>query len=141
MSKQLTKPCETCPYRRDVPAAFWSEVEFQKVLAGEASFFGAVFACHKQIALDDGRQALCAGFVLDQKKRGVPSIALRVMLRKPDVAEMFDKVEPPDGVEMFDDAIEMCRVNLERIEAGDVADPELAARHLTQLRRRKRKRR
>ena len=54
------RPCISCPYRRDVPAAVWAPEEYDKLPGydlptGEQPI--SVFDCHQQ----DGR--LCAGWV------------------------------------------------------------------------------
>jgi hypothetical protein len=54
------RPCESCPYRRDVPSGVWVAEEYAKLPAydrptGEQP--AAIFLCHQQ----DGRA--CAGWV------------------------------------------------------------------------------
>lgn len=67
-----TSPCNNCPYRKDAPLQHWSIDEFKDLIAKDSSYMGATYGCHK----NDGK--LCTGFVMDQDKRGVPSIALRI---------------------------------------------------------------
>jgi hypothetical protein len=53
------RPCETCPYRRDVPAGVWSADEYAKLPAYDRPTQQqppAVFLCHQH----DGRA--CAGW-------------------------------------------------------------------------------
>lgn len=54
-----SRPCGSCPYRRDVPSGVWEPVEYAKLPAydrptGEQP--AAMFLCHQQ----DGR--VCAGW-------------------------------------------------------------------------------
>ena len=47
--KCRTAPCETCPYRRDVPSGVWSADEYEKLLAYDNCTYGqppGVFYCH-----------------------------------------------------------------------------------------------
>lgn len=53
------RPCESCPYRRDVPSGVWDASEYAKLPAYDndtASQPAGVFLCHQQ----DGR--VCAGW-------------------------------------------------------------------------------
>ena len=54
------RPCISCPYRRDVPAAVWAPEEYEKLPGYDGETWEqppSVFDCHQQ----DGR--LCAGWV------------------------------------------------------------------------------
>lgn len=54
------RPCQSCPYRRDVPSGVWHPEEYEKLSAydlGTSDQPPSVFMCHQQ----DGR--LCAGWV------------------------------------------------------------------------------
>lgn len=101
------KPCGNCPYRKDAPLRLWHRDEFKKVLDSEASPFGSVFGCHKQ------NGELCIGWVLDQRRRNVPSVAFRMALVGKD-GEAIGKCleESTDGGhELFPDVFSMCRAN------------------------------
>lgn len=53
------RPCESCPYRTDVPSGVWSEDEYAKLPAydNETGFqTPAVFMCHQQ------DERMCAGW-------------------------------------------------------------------------------
>ena len=53
------RPCESCPYRADVPSGIWAADEYDKLPAYDQPTFAqptAVFLCHQQ----DGRA--CAGW-------------------------------------------------------------------------------
>lgn len=109
--KHPVKPCADCPYRLDAPAFKWHRSEFRKVLAAERSYFGAVFACHqhKERAPDD--RGVCAGWATDQKRRGLPSIALRVaLIRDTELQEAFERLDPT-AVGLYPDVFAMCRAN------------------------------
>src|ERR1700755_2439595 len=87
---QCKRPCRSCPYRKDAPVKLWAEDEFDKVLAGEADLLGSVFLCHRN------HGGVCVGFLMDQDKRGHPSIALRISLIRHDVTRAYlDSLNSP----------------------------------------------
>jgi hypothetical protein len=109
------KPCKDCPYRLDAPLGKWHADEFHNVLAAERDVIGKVFACHKHLALPVEHRGMCAGWLLDQKNRRVPSIALRMQLaRQPVAAQALDQVH--STVPMFETSEQMCAANLRAIE-------------------------
>lgn len=92
------QPCQNCPYRKDAPIAHWHISEFAQLLESEKSQFGTVYGCHK----GDGQ--ICVGWLMNQNKRRLPSIALRMALIKHNInsnhfsslqcnSEMFHTVE------------------------------------------------
>lgn len=76
MEYKRTSPCTTCPYRKDVKLKTWDKAEFKDLLANDQTQMGTVYACHKK----DGH--VCVGWLMDQYKRGLPSIMLRLSLLK-----------------------------------------------------------
>lgn len=59
------RPCESCPYRRDVPSGVWSADEYEKLREYDGQGFEqplSVFQCHQNERSDD-RARLCAGWV------------------------------------------------------------------------------
>lgn len=93
-----TSPCNNCPYRKDAPLQHWSVLEFTDLIKADRDYMGKAYGCHK----NDG--SLCTGFVMNQDKRGVPSIALRISLSQNQItvkdldnlkckSEMFDTIE------------------------------------------------
>ena len=59
------RPCESCPYRRDVPSGVWSAEEYEKLRGYDEPMWAqpcAVFQCH-QTGRDDRDGRLCAGWV------------------------------------------------------------------------------
>lgn len=58
-------PCESCPYRRDVPSGVWSVTEYQKLRKYDEPTHAqpaGMFQCH-QTGRGDDRSRLCAGWV------------------------------------------------------------------------------
>lgn len=99
-----TTPCANCPYRKDAPLALWSVDEFKALLASDKDYIGKVYQCHKK----DGN--VCVGWLMNQEKRRLPSIALRLSLSKNNVtAEYLDQLHC--NTPMFDTVEEMCRAN------------------------------
>jgi hypothetical protein len=106
----MKAPCENCPYRKDAPRHYWDAIEFEKVLESERSQIGSIFSCHKQASLPNNQRGFCAGWLLDQRERHVPSIALRVALLAPDALAAMEAVTD-GGHEMFSSVEAMCRAN------------------------------
>lgn len=104
-------PCSTCPYRKDAPLGHWHPIEFRKLLASEGTTFGAVYACHGQAHKEPTARGMCAGWLLDQKKRDVPSIALRVVLLKDSSAVEAIENVTSGGAKLFSSVRAMCRAN------------------------------
>jgi hypothetical protein len=53
------RPCDSCPYRRDVPSGIWAASEYDKLPLYDAETYaqpGGVFLCHQ------GTNKLCAGW-------------------------------------------------------------------------------
>lgn len=104
------RPCADCPYRQDAPLRHWHRSEFEKVLEAEASQFGSTFACHKHVVLPADRRGVCAGWLLDQQRRGLPSIALRMLLMRDRLLRRaLERVQATGP--MFKTAAAMCRAN------------------------------
>lgn len=76
-------PCNNCPYRKDAPLQFWSKEEFQDLIKKEALQFGTVYVCHKN------NGTVCKGWLMDQDKRDLPSIALRLKLSRENVTREY----------------------------------------------------
>jgi hypothetical protein len=106
------RPCENCPYRKDAPTRLWHRSEFEGVLDADADTFGGkVFNCHKHAALTPDQRGFCAGWLLDQKRRGLPSIQLRlILIQEPEAVAALDAVNA-DGLEMYSTVKGMCRAN------------------------------
>lgn len=71
------KPCESCPYRRDVPSGVWSAGEYVKLrLYDEPTPFQptSVFQCHQNDRQSE-RARVCAGWVATH---GTELLALRI---------------------------------------------------------------
>lgn len=65
MDGPAPKPCESCPYRRDVPSGVWSASEYEKLKRYDRPTHDqplAPFQCHQTGPKDD-RARLCAGWV------------------------------------------------------------------------------
>ena len=116
-------PCDNCPYRRDSPLGLWHKMHFEQVLISEynnQNVSADKFGCHKQADLPYDQQGLCAGWLLDQKLRGIPNnIALRIRLMSDKEALAAFEAVHDGGNEMYDSADEMCRANIEHIEEGE----------------------
>lgn len=59
------KPCQSCPYRRDVPSGVWSTQEYAKLPTYDGETWEQnvrLFQCHQNGA-DSERARLCGGWV------------------------------------------------------------------------------
>ena len=107
---ETREPCGSCPYRKDAPLELWHRQEYESVYASEHAecIGGSVFGCHATLKKDP---EVCAGWLLDQKRRGIPSIPLRLrLMRLPDARAALDEVTD-GGHETYDSALEMCAAN------------------------------
>lgn len=108
MGFRTREPCKTCPYRKDVPVGLWHPDEYSNLAAQDQKEFGSLFGCHAT-GKEKGGPHVCAGWLLDQKSRGIPNLSLRIaLIRSPDEAQpCLDEVHPPAGVEMYKSIEEM----------------------------------
>lgn len=119
-SHERRKPCGNCPFRKEAPLAYWhptmylmlTRIERQEEQLGQASVFG----CHKDRHEAPEKQEYCIGWLLNQRERGVPNLALRISLAMNEHHEaacaQFNECEP-DG-EMYESVEELVQVNLAR---------------------------
>jgi len=107
----MIRPCENCPYRMDAPRGHWSREEFEGVLGCEHTQLGSTYACHKQQDLTPEERGFCAGWLLDQKKRNLPSLKLRLELIRDVTAVHALKHVSAEGIPMFPTIKAMCRAN------------------------------
>lgn len=69
------QPCATCPYRRSTKLSLWSEAKFIDLQRNdEVPLDSSVYACHSSAKLPEAERRPCAGWLLDQKRRNLPSI-------------------------------------------------------------------
>lgn len=108
---EATKPCSNCPYRKDAPLQHWHKEEFQKVVDSENDYMGKTFACHKQ------NGSICVGWLMNQEKRGLPSIALRLSLTKHNVHYSYLESLSCNS-EMYEDWKEMVEANFPELLEG-----------------------
>jgi hypothetical protein len=74
------KPCATCPYLRATKRGLWSDEEYANLQAQDRNDFGSLFGCHSDAKKPEAERSLCVGWALDQKRRNIPSLSLRVLL-------------------------------------------------------------
>lgn len=99
-----TSPCNNCPYRKDAPLQHWAKEEFENLMQKDSEQIGSVFACHKK----DGH--VCVGWLMDQDKRRLPSIALRLSLSQNEVStDYLDSLKCKS--EMFNNISDMVKAN------------------------------
>lgn len=111
MKWDTREPCTSCPYRKDALKKMWAKEEFENLLAADANEFGgAMFGCHKFRNHSEEAQ-VCGGWLLDQKRRGCPSIRLRlVLIHKPEAVKAIGEVTD-GGHKLYPSIAAMCRAN------------------------------
>jgi hypothetical protein len=112
------KPCAKCPYRKDAPLELWMREEFERVLREDRKPLGLgnVFGCHKHGNRHRAgeKTPMCAGGVLDQLKRDMPSVMLRFHIAKSDNPQAtYDALNSvsSEGMELYATIEEMCAAN------------------------------
>lgn len=100
-----SSPCSTCPYRRSTPPGIWHPSEYEKLQRRDGEMIGATYGCH----LADG--TLCRGWLADQKRRGIPSIALRLKLIQDDGAVAALGAVDEKDPDLYGSIAEMCAAN------------------------------
>lgn len=111
MKFETDKPCKSCPYRRDVPVETWHRAEFEKLLTNDSNEHGgSLYGCHK---FRNRREeaSICAGWFLDQKRRGFPALMLRLYLMRNQITkEQIDAVTD-GGMQLYSSIRVMCAAN------------------------------
>lgn len=109
MKFDTLSPCGSCPYRTDAPLGLWHPLEFDNLARTERDQFGSVFACHSTAKKPE--RSVCAGWLLSQRERGIPSLSLRLMLmRDPSAAAVLESVSD-GGHELYASVQEMIEAN------------------------------
>ena len=110
MKWNIKAPCESCPYRKDSKLAFWDKAEFAGLLEQDANHItGHVFGCHQ--TRKHPEPTICAGWLLNQKNRGLPSIQLRMRLIKSEEARTCLVELTDGGNEQYGSIEEMVEAN------------------------------
>lgn len=111
MNFDRRSPCTSCPYRKDAPLHLWDLAEFESLLANDRNeMTGAVYQCHEGRKQPDEERRPCMGWMLDQKRRNVPSIQLRMLLmRNAEACAAFNEAHA--GAKLFASIAAMCRAN------------------------------
>lgn len=105
----LRAPCACCPYRRDAPLGKWHASHFIELAANDRNEFGPIYLCHCR----DGNP--CVGWVLDQRRRGLPNITLRIRAAyEPRLGDLIAEVTD-GGHRTFPSIGAMCVANLRAI--------------------------
>lgn len=112
MKSDLREPCQSCPYRKDTPTMLWHRSEFENLLRQDANELGGhVFGCHKFRKQPSEEHRYCVGWLLDQQRRGYPSIQLRLSLIKDaDLQKAVTQIGD-GGHELYPSITAMCRAN------------------------------
>lgn len=129
LSLDNPSPCKSCPYRKDVAPDRWHTAEFLNLLKQDNDpMQGSIFGCHEDVKKETPR--VCAGWLIDQKKRGFPCIQLRLkLLRTPNARELLDQLND-GGAELYPSIRQMVQAHLsaviDKLPEED-SDPSAAA--------------
>lgn len=113
------RPCESCPYRTDVPSGVWSEEEYDKLIEFDRNQWAGVFQCH-QTDRDSDKARMCAGWTY---VHGPRSIWLRMAVSNGTYPREIFAYET--DVELFEDGLEAAEWGMEEID-----DPGPQARRM-----------
>ena len=108
------RPCESCPYRRDVPSGIWAAEEYSKLLRWDRPTSEQpmdVFMCHQQ----DGR--VCAGWVGCHDGRELLGLRLAVTMGSMAYGEFRKATEYTSPVPLFASGAEAAAHGLTDIQA------------------------
>ncbi|MGW7786078.1 DUF6283 family protein [Streptomyces tricolor] len=97
------RPCESCPYRRDVPAGIWASEEYEKLRRYDADTPyqpTRVFQCHQADADSDVRR-VCAGWAGCHEGDDLLALRLAVLNGSMDTTTYRAVVEYESSVPLF----------------------------------------
>lgn len=103
------EPCTSCPYRTDAPLGLWSPAEFEALLRNDGDMLGTKYGCHEFNKRPEEAQ-VCIGWLINQRERNVPSIALRLTLMRNEPARKCFK-EAASPAPLYESIEEMCEAN------------------------------
>jgi hypothetical protein len=110
------EPCGNCPFRRSAPLAYWHPSQYTmlaEIAAGEGMLGDRTFGCHKDRGKPKKEIGSCVGWLLDQRKRGIPCLTLRIELAiEPRYAEQM--IEITGEEDCYDSIDEVVELNLAR---------------------------
>lgn len=117
-----TRPCPSCPYRRDVPSGVWDAAEYDKLRRYDQPTPyqpTRVFLCHQ------GNGRLCAGWVGCHDMDEMLAMRIAVADKSLTVAEMQAVADFVSPVELWGSGAEAAEHGL-----ADVGQPGRAAREV-----------
>ncbi|MFF0509061.1 DUF6283 family protein [Streptomyces fimicarius] len=121
------RPCESCPYRRDVPAGIWTSEEYAKLRRYDADTPDqptGLFQCHQADAGSAARR-VCGGWAGCHEGEELLALRLALLDGRIDAATYRAVVEYVPSVPLFSSGSEAAAHG----KAG-VGAPDEKARHL-----------
>ncbi|MGW2882536.1 DUF6283 family protein [Streptomyces sp. NPDC001233] len=97
------RPCESCPYRLDIPSGVWAYEEYEKLRQYDAPTANqptALFQCHQNDAASDARR-ICAGWAGCHDGAHLLSLRLAVLDRRIQASTYQAAVEYVSPVPLF----------------------------------------
>ena len=127
------RPCESCPYRRDVPAGIWASEEYAKLRRYDAETPDqptGLFQCHQADA-DSAVRRICGGWAGCHEGEELLALRLAVLDRSVDAATYRAVVEYVSPISLFSSGREAAAHG----EAGIDAPTEEARRLISKIAR------
>lgn len=108
----------------------WSIEEYKNLMVQDADpLRGASFGCHLEAGKPPGKRAICVGWLLDQKRRGAPSIPLRLrILTDKGFADYFNGLSAK-GLKLYGSIRAMYRANLGKAFPNEDRKAQWLLRH------------
>jgi hypothetical protein len=105
------KPCDECPWRRDVPTGKFRPQRFRDLAESSYDMARMMFACHKS---PEGREFICAGYLLQSSAH---NLTLRLARQEFDVSNQdeiplfatYRMMAIANGVKPSDPSLRNCR--------------------------------
>ncbi|MEV7068962.1 DUF6283 family protein [Streptomyces collinus] len=125
------RPCESCPYRRDVPAGIWASEEYAKLRRYDADTPDqptGLFQCHQADA-DSAVRRVCAGWAGCHASEELLALRLAVLDGSMDATTYLAVVEYTSPVPLFPSGSDAAAHG----EAGIDAPDETARRVINKI--------
>ena len=119
-------PCETCPYRRDVPSGIWDVAEYEKLSRYDADTVDQpqrLFQCHLTDLDNPRRRRVCAGWAGCHDTDNLLAIRLALLDGRISLATADAIRDYQSPVPLFGSGAEAAAHGMK-----DIADPSAAAR-------------
>lgn len=131
------KPCESCPYRRDVPSGVWAPCEYQKLPRYDHETWQQpieLFGCHQA----DG--ALCRGWLDTHGNQSNDLLSLRLgaAAGQIDMGEVLEAIAEGPAVPVFESGQAACDHGMQDVDKPQIQASLLASKLTKKIEARRR---